>query len=165
MNSVQQYCRGIIDGLQIPGIPQPLIAHTIPDAVENLDGPIAIVQASRMRGKRQTAPRISSAPSPTTAGFKRLDWYVDVHLAYETNADTQTVDQEFAVIADAIMLAYWTTAMPWYIEDLTTGLQTQILQIGEEFDLETPPARAPATLRMLYFRGRLGLSIYEAVQA
>jgi hypothetical protein len=157
LNSVQLYVASLLDGLAIPGNPTPLTAHITPPTVEDLDGPRAYVWGARLNGLRQTAPR--------GPGFKRLNWVVDVYLSYETVPDDPTVDQNFPLIVDAVMNATWQTVMPTFITDPQTGVKSQILQIGEEFELEYPPERTPATLRMLYFTARLGLDVYEAVQA
>jgi hypothetical protein len=125
--------------------------------VEDIDRPKAYVMASRGRVKRQTAPR--------GPGFKWISWTVDVYITYETTPDSPEVDQEMPLIIDAVCTRLWTTTMPLFIDDPTTGQKSQILQIGEEFDIEYPPERTPATLRMLYYTARIGFDIYEAVQA
>lgn len=157
LNSVQTYVRDLLDGLQIPGGGAPLEAYITPPTVEDIDRPKAYVQGARLRGQRQTAPR--------GPGFKRLNWLVDVYITYETTPDSATVDQEMPLIIDAIMSKTWTTVMPLFIQDQVTGVRSQVLAIGEDFELEYPPERTPATLRMLYYAARLGLDIYEAVQA
>jgi len=157
LNSVQTYVRGLLDGLQIPGAGASLEAYITPPVVDDLDHPKAYVLGGRLRGRRQTAPR--------GPGFKYLAWVVDIYITYETVPDSPTVDQEMALIIDAIMNKTWTTTMPLFIQDEVTGVRSQILAIGEDFELEYPPERTPATLRMLYYAARLGLDIYEAVQA
>lgn len=157
LNSIQWHVKNLLDGLVVPGTTQTLEAYITPPAVEELDNPKAYVWGARLVGKRQTMPR--------GAGFKKLTWQVDVYLSYETNPDSPTVDQEFPLIIDLVMATLWATPMPIFITDPTTGLQSQLLEIGEEFQLEYPPERMPATLRMLYYTARLGLTVYEAVQA
>jgi len=157
LNSVQTYVRDLLHDLPIPGGGAPLEAYITPPTVEDIDRPKAYVQGARLRGQRQTAPR--------GPGFKRLNWLVDVYITYETVPDSPTVDQEMPVIIDAIMNKTWTTVMPLFIQDQVTGVRSQILAIGEDFELEYPPERTPATLRMLYYAARLGLDVYEAVQA
>jgi hypothetical protein len=159
LNSVQLYLLDQLDGLDIPGSTQTLDAYITPPATEELDRPKAYLYGARMRGGRQTMPR------GLTGAFKKLNWQVDVYLSYETNPDSGTVDQEFPLIVDAVMWKLWTTTMPLFIADPTTGLKSQILAVGEEFEFEYPPEKMPATMRMLYYTARLGLSIYEAVQA
>lgn len=157
LNSVQYFVRGLLDGLAIPGTTQTLEAYITPPTVDELDNPKAYVLGAHLRGTRQSMPR--------SLGFKKLTWLVDVYLSYETNPDSPTVDQEFALVVDAVMNTAWTTPMNnVFITDPTTGLRSQILAIGEDFELEYPPERVPATLRMLYYTARLGLTVYEAVQ-
>jgi hypothetical protein len=128
-----------------------------PPTIEDLDAPTAYIWAGRLRIKRQTMPR--------GAGFKHLAWMVDIYLAYETNPDSPTVDQEFPVIVDAVMNKLWTTQTPLIITDPVTGQESQLLNVGEDFQFEYPPERTPATLRMLYYSARIGMELYEAVQA
>ncbi len=160
LNSCQIYVQGLLDGLAIPGQAQPLQAYITPPTVEDVDGPRAYIWGGRMRGRRQTAPR----GIPPHAGFKRLDWVVDVYLVDMELPDDPGLDQTFPVLVDAVMRQTWTTVMPTYITDPTTGVLSQILQIGEDFELEYPPERTPATLRTLWYSCRLGLNVYEAVQ-
>lgn len=157
LNSVQEYVLGLLDGLQIPGGGASLEAYITPPVVEDIDNPKAYILGSRLRGRRQTAPR--------GPGFKYLAWVVDIYITYETIPDSPTVDNEMALIIDAIMNKTWMTTMPLFITDSVTGVKSQILAIGEDFELEYPPERTPATLRMLYYAARLGLDVYEAVQA
>lgn len=168
LTSVQLYCKSIIDGLVVPGAPAPIEAFVTPPTVMNLDAPVAFVQGARLRVNRQAAPR--------RAGFKHLAWTVDVFLSYETNPDSTTVDVEFPQIVDAVMAAFWTTTIPTFIDSLGNPItvplgstapagSSQILNTGEDLELEYPPERVPATLRMLYYTCRLGIDIYEAVQA
>jgi hypothetical protein len=157
LNSVQQYVQGLIDGLLVPGSTTPLEAFITPPTVEDLDGPRAYVWGGRLKGNRQTMPR--------GQGFKRLWWYVDVYLVYETTPDSPTLDQEFPLLIDAVMNVAWTTKMTnQFIVDPTTGVRSQILAIGEDFDLQYPPERVPASLRMVWYSAVLTLPIYEAIQ-
>lgn len=162
LNSVQLYIQGLLDGLVIPTIPKPLTAYITPPTVEDADGPKAYVWGARLLGSRQTAPR--------PVAFKHLSWTVDVYLSYETlppnpNDPSENVDQEFPLIIDAVMAKTWYTApMPTIITDPSTGVTSQILAIGEQFQLEYPPERTPSSLRMLYYTARLGFDVYEAVQ-
>ncbi len=174
LNSLQLYTHSIIDGLLIPSVTEPLRAYITPPNIEDLDGPRAYVWGGRLRGRRQTTPR----GAPGQAGFKRLDWVIDVYLSYLTTPDSADIDQQFPLIVDAIMAASWSVRMPLIIDsqgqriltgagpvqDLPPGA-SQIISIGEDFELEYPPERNPANLRMLYYTCRLGLDVYEAVQA
>jgi hypothetical protein len=162
LNSVQLYVNGLLNGLVIPGVQLPLQSYITPPMVEDIDGPRAYVWGGRLRGGRQTMPRFSA--NNQLPGFKKLNWSIDVWLTYETTPDSTTIDQEFPVIVDTILNKTWTTTMPLVIQDPTTQQYSQILAIGEDFELEYPPERAPATLRMVYYTARIGLDVYEAVQ-
>jgi hypothetical protein len=155
--SVQTYVQGLLDGLTIPGLSVPLEAYITPPTVEDIDRPKAYIWGSRLRVQRQTMPR--------GAGFKHLGWMVDIYLVYETNPDSPTVDQEFPAIVDAVMSKLWTTPTPLLITDPLTGVVSQLLNVGENFEFEYPPERTPATLRMLFYSCRIGMELYEAVQA
>lgn len=177
LTSVQLYVKGLIDGLVVQDGIAPIQAFITPPSVDNLDGPKAYVWGGRMNGRRQTMPRVGTpaAIAAGHAGFKRLDWVIDVFLNYEMNPDTPatTLDKDFPLIIDAVLEQVWTTTMPIFIdpdgiptvEPVAGVTYTQILAIGEDFDLEYPPERAPRTLQMLYYSARIGLNVYEAVQA
>jgi hypothetical protein len=156
LNSVQIYVQSLLADLPIPALDRNLEAYITPPTVEDIDRPKAYIYGARLRGMRQSAPR--------GPGFKRLNWMVDVYLSWETMPDEPSVDQEFPLIVDAVMTKTWTTTMPLFITDPTTGVVSQILAIGEDFELEYPPERTPSTLRMLYYTARIGLDVYEAVQ-
>ena len=155
--SVQNYVKDLLDGLPIPGFTQALEAYVTPPTVEDIDSPKAYVWGGRCRGTRQTMPR--------GPGFKHLQWMIDIYLVYETNPDSPTVDEEFPAIVDAVLNKLWTTTTPLFITDPLTGRQSQLLNVGEEWEFEYPPERTPATLRMLYYSARIGMELYEAVQA
>jgi hypothetical protein len=89
---------------------------------------------------------------------------VDVYLAYLDSADSPDLDSTFPLIIDAVMARFWTTTMPLKITDTETGQKSQILAVGEQWDLEYPPERLPATMRMIWSVARLGMEIVEAVQ-
>lgn len=166
LNSVQQFIANQINGLEVPiGGTRPLEAYITPPTVEDLDRPKAYVWGGRCRGRRQTAPRTTSGIGTGKSGFKHLDWTVDIYLAYETTPDSVTADQEFPAIVDAVLAKLWTVPMPTFITDPLTGLVSQIQAVGEEWDLEMLPERTPNTLRMLYYSARIGMNVYEVVQA
>lgn len=177
---MQLYVKGLLDGLPVlSGTVLPVQAFVQPPVLDTLDGPKAYVWGGRLRGQRQSAPRINTPAADLIghSGFKRLNWTIDVFISYEMNPDVPAVDldQDFPMILDAVMWQTWTAPMPIFIdpvgvptsqENFVSGVSyTQILAIGEDFELEYPPERAPATMRMLYYTARLGLDVYEAVQA
>lgn len=165
LNSVQLKVQEILQGLALPGWSQTLQCFITPPVVQDLSGPVAYVWGGKMTGARLAMPR--------GAGFKKLTWTVQVYLAYETTPDdpeappsgAPSVDQAFPLAVDAVMTALWTTPMPVALIDPTTNVTTQMVSIGEQFDLEYPPVHTPATLRMLYFAARLNLQVQELPHA
>jgi hypothetical protein len=165
LNSVQLYVQSLLDGLVVPGEAQPLKAYVTPPVIDKLNGPRAYVWGGRLRGERQTAPR---GPA-----FKHLAWTIDVYVSYLTPPGGALADQQFPLIVDAIMAATWAAKIPLMIDSqgqpVINPLEpppgaSQILNIGEQFELEYPPERNAASLRLLYYTCRLGLDIYEVVQ-
>lgn len=157
LNSVQQYVKGVLNGLIIPNQTQPLEAWVTPPNIENISGPRAYIWGGRMEEKRQTMPR--------GAGFMHLEWTIDTYLLLLENPQNPTIDQNFPLLADTVMTALRTTTMPRVINDPTTGASSQVLSIGERFSWEYPPERATANMRMLLYQARLGVIVEEAIQA
>ena len=166
LDSVQQYVRGLIDGLVIPvtGIP-PLTAWITPPVLEEADGPRAYVWGGRVRGGRQTAPR--------GPGMKRFPWSVDVYLTYRDTPDDALASEPFPKVIDTVLRTFMATTMPLWIDangvpvgpNAGSSTDTQIQAIGESFDLEYPPERLPATMRMVWYSARIALDVLEVVQA
>lgn len=167
--SVQTYVKNLIDGLIInDGIPA-LTAYITPPTVEDLDGPRAYVWGARQKVHRQSMPR--TAPNnASTAGFKFFDYTVDIYLVYLTNPDVASNDTDFPLIIDTVLSQLWNTTMPVFIDASGNVVPSggvgisQILNIGEEWDLDYPPEKTPATLRMLYYTCRIGMMVQEAVK-
>ena len=165
LNSVQIYVSNLLNNLELPLSTAPLEAYITPPTYEDIDRPKAYVWGGRCRGRRQTMPRTTSGRLVDgRSGFKQLDWSVDVYLLYETVPDSATVDQEFPVIVDAVMTALWTTPLNSFITDPTTGVVSEIVSIGEEWDFEMLPERTPNTLRMLLYTARITLTVTEILQ-
>lgn len=166
LDSVQQYCKGIIDGMPLPGVvPGPLTAWITPPVTEKISAPRAYVWGGRLRGRRQTAPR--------GRGMMRLDWTVDVYVAYMSTPDKALQNEPFPKITDAILWQFMTTVMPVFIDvngipmgpNQVNPADTQIQAIGESFDSDYPPERTVSGPRMLWYVQRMGIDVVEVVQA
>lgn len=164
LNTIQTHVQGLINGLDLPGQvdgdghPIPLVAWITPPVVEDITGPRAYVWGGTLQERRQTAPR--------GQGFKKLRWVVDTYLVAAATAADNNLDQEFPLIVDGVMAALRAAPMPILITDPTTGVVSQLLSIGEDFELEYVPERllaAPAG--MLWYSARIGTVVEEALQA
>lgn len=164
--SVSKYVLGIVNGLAVPidGV-DPITAWITPPTLEKADGPRAYVWGGSLRAARQTAPR--------GAGFKKFPWTVSVWLVYLDTPDNARQNEPFPLIIDTVMSAFMDTTMPLFIsaEGVPMGpnavneTDTQIQSIGETFDLDYPPERTPASMKMIWYSARLGLDVLEVVQS
>jgi len=166
LDSLQFYVKGLIDGLAMPpGVPGPLTAWITPPVTEKIASPRAYVWGGRLKGGRQTAPR--------GRGMMRLNWTVDVYVAYMSTPDKAMQEEPFPKVTDAILWTFMTTTMPLFIDaagnpmgpNQVNATDTQIQAIGESFDSDYPPERTVSGPRMLFYVQRMGIDVMEVVQA
>lgn len=155
LNAVQTHVQGLLDGLVAPGMApdEKLDCYITPPTVEALDGPKCYVWGGTGRERRRTMPR--------PIGLKALTWTIDVYLVYETSSEDTNLDQAFPLLIDAVMGALRAAPMPIWITDPTTQARSQLVAIGEDFDLEYPPEMTPATQRLIYYSCRIGATVQE----
>ena len=158
LNTIQTHVAGLLDGLAIPGTTDTLTTYITPPTVEQLDGPRCYVWGGSGRERRQTMPR--------KFGFKQMNWTVDIYLIYLSSTTDPNIDldQAFPVLIDATMAALRAAVMPIIIQDPTTGVQSQLMAIGEDFDLEYPPEVTPDSQRLIYYSCRIAAPVMEVMQ-
>lgn len=159
MNSITQYCYGLLQGLVVPwdGI-APVQAFITPPAPGAFGpAPIAIVAGARMQASRESMPR--------GMGFKNLIWTVEVYLHYQSVPTAQNLDQIFPIIVDAVMQEMWSTTMPVPIEDPTTGAKSKVMSIGERYTVDYPPIRTANKGQTYVYVARLQFEVKELLQA
>lgn len=156
LNSVQQYVKGLLDGIEVPGQEQPLVCYVTPPVLEKPSGPRAYVWGGKVTRDRQTMPR--------GPGFAKFSWIIDIWLISLLNPQADGVDEIFPLVVDAVTNTLATTTMPIVITDPTTGQESQIQAIGESWDLDYPPEHTPATSRMLWYACHIGMDVLEVVQ-
>lgn len=157
MNALLPYVTGVIDGLTVPGGVGTLQAFYVPPIQKPLDGPLAYLQIGPSRVDRQSAPR--------PMAFKRIEWWIEIYLKYLANPDQANLKTAFPLTVDAVLYAYWLTAMPTTITDDTTGRTSQIIAIGEECEILPAPPESPAPFRSMLFDTLLRIQVKEALQA
>lgn len=171
--SVQNYVKGLLDNLAVPGQALPMDFHVAAPALQDMNGPHGYVSGARISAGRQTAPRITYGASYTTAGYKKYPWKVEIYAVYETNADNNpTIDSEFPAILDAIILTLETSRMPQWIDANGVAVPgnvpipggSQIDAIAETWTLDYPPERLPSTLRMIWYAAMYTVDLLEVVQ-
>lgn len=173
VRSVQNYVRGLLDNLPVPGQVKPMDFYIAAPTLQDMDGPHGYISGARVMSGRQTAPRIRAGMAATSAGYRKNPFKVEIYAVYETNAqNNQTLDSEFPAILDAITYVLETTQMPQWIDADGTPVPTntpipgasQIDAIGENWTLDYPPERTPATLRMLWYVALITVDVLEVVQ-
>lgn len=131
LNSVQQYVKGILQGLETP-LTNPLVSVVMPPVLADAaDGPTAYVWGTRLTGARQTSPR--------PFGQMKLVWDCSVALTEAFDQDDPNVEQAFPLVIDQIQALMMTTPLQQkgvYLVDPTTGNKTQLVAIGERFSFE-----------------------------
>ena len=158
MNSILQYMQGLLNGLTIPGQSKPLSTVLVPGMQMPLTGPIALIIPGPVHGERKTAPR-------NQGGLMEAPWWIDVYLKYETNPNAELLDQLFPLIVDAILYACWAPKLPLQITDPTTGRITNLVALGEAFEVDPQPPETPATMRSLLFGALIRIEATEWLQA
>lgn len=156
LNAVQQHVLGLLNNLVVPGQVGTLTAYVQPPTVDELDGARAYIWSPTAQGKRQTMPR--------GRGFSERNWNVHIWLMYLDSTEDENLDQTFPLLIDAVIAALLVDTMPVFITDPTTGAQSQMLAIGEDFSLDNPPARTPNSLQMLLSSALITTTVREAVQ-
>lgn len=175
LNSVQLYVQSLLNGITIPSpgseASSTLECYITPPTLEDLDGPRAYIWGGRQTVRRQTMPR-TQPNDPSTAGFKYFTYTMDIYLSYLTNPNDTDLDQEFPLFVDAVLSVLWNTQIAIFIDPLgnpvavgdQTNEDSQILAIGEQWDMDYPVVKSPATQRMLYYTCRIAMQVEESVK-
>lgn len=157
LNTIQQHVQGLLNGLAIPNQPETLVAYITPPVIEAPDGPRAYVWGGTQKERRSTSPR--------PYGFKRITWMVDIYVIYLTSATDADLDEAFPLCLDAIEAALRAAPMPIPVTDPTTRVVSQLVAIGEDFEMEYLPERLADTGRLLWYTARIGATVMEDVQS
>lgn len=164
LNSVQAYVKGLLNGLALPGGLPALTAYVAAPPVTSEAKPIAFIWASNSRETRHAGPRAQPG-QPSTGGFKKIPYLLEVWILHAEPAGGANRDSQFPSIIDAVTNVFRTTQMPVDITDSITGQKTTLLELGEDIDVDYPPARAIQAQRIYDYRARLTLPIREEIQA
>ena len=131
LNSVQHYVKGLLDNLPTL-MTEPIKAYVQPPQLADAaGGPVAYVWGGRLNVSRQTAPRIR--------GQQNFNWDVSVAVTQAFDQDAPNLESAFPLVLDQIMATVATTPLQVkgvWLTDPDTGVQTQLLSIGEHFSLD-----------------------------
>lgn len=156
LNAVLQHVKSVVDGIAIPLQQKPLNAQVVPPPLEPLSGPMAWITPAPSRGRRQTMPR--------GPGFTGPEWTIDITLDLLSLPTDPNIEQIFPLAVDAVLYALWGATMTTPITDPTTNRTTQLLAIGEDYEVEQGNTVTTANGRAMLFRGRISTTVKEAAQ-
>jgi len=168
--SAQQYLKGKLDGLPMPGGAPNLACYvTPPDPNVESDIPTAYVWPSNGREARDPdfAGSMSRNAGPgTPSGFKTIEHQLDIWVIWFGSDDDDDADTLFPGMVDAIMFALRTdTPNPdEYLTDPWTGQQTQLANVGETIQYQVT-VNSVADQRYLRYDAMLTLPLIEVIQA
>ena len=133
--STQAYIQSLLDGLPMPGNAPDMVAFiTPPDPNVEAGPPTAYIwpvdgNESRNPASGGAIPRNTGPNTP--AGRKPLEHMIDIYVVFFSPDDDPDADAQFPGIIDAVMDALRTSANPVVVTDPYTGLETQLIDVGE----------------------------------
>lgn len=157
LNSVQQYVKSILDGLALPTYQAPLRAYIAPPVPDQQVEPRCYIWGARFQEARQTAPR---GPA-----FKKVTYDLDLYCFVIDDPNSPGVDSRFPVLIDTVQQALRVTTMPIVITDSVTGVSSQVLSVGERFEVRYDTERTLADQRYVRFLALITAYIEEAITA
>ena len=151
VNVVQTHIKSLLSGIPLPYNYPNLVTYITPPNPGKLPGPAAYVWVTTGSNKRQTAPR--------GFGFRKTDWSVSIWLMCPGSATDPDADTKFASVIDTVVEALVTATMPITVTDPVSGLEYQVLAIGEKFTVQQAPVHALADQRLFMYEAMINLTV------
>lgn len=157
----------ILDGLILPGTAGVLSAFiTPPDPRTDAQDPAAYIWSSRGAERRQALPRGNTPGAGSLAGWKEIDHEVSIWLTWFDEDSDSDADTSFPAVLDAVLNALRTSGKsPLYTSDPLTGMQSDLVDIGERMEYELVPPRSTASERFLRYDAQITARVLEFFQA
>lgn len=166
MNSCQLYIKNMINGLTVPGNANSLLAYITPEDPFDDTNPAAYIWPSTGNEDRQAVPRVGAdIYNPTQAGWKTLTHDLDIYLTWFNDDSDPNADISFPAVLDVVMYTYRSSANPAVVADPLTGLQSQLIDVGERMTYRMAGIHATADQRWLRYDAQLTLTIIEELQS
>ena len=164
LNAVQQHVRTILTGMLCTTYgTAPLQAYIAPPIPDTMVTPRCYIWGATFRENRYTAPRINVTPG--TAGFKMVTYQLQHYLFVMDDPNTPGVESRFPVLITQVQELLRTTPMNVHITDPQTGVVTQLLSIGETFQVRYDLERTLKDQRYVRLLAQITATIKEAKQA
>jgi hypothetical protein len=167
LNSVHTALKQILDGLVIPGTAGTLDAYIMPPDPRDEPPPAIYLYPARGPEKRQALPRNQTEGiNSSQAGWKQIDHTVDGYLTWFCENDPAAqVDSAFPAVIDAVMAALREGPSPYYVTDPLTGLQSDLVDIGERMEYDAVAPRTTSAEALLRFDALITIHVLEFFQA
>jgi hypothetical protein len=167
LNTVHQYLKGLLDGIQVPGTAGTIEALITPPDPETEPTPKVYIWGSTHMEDRQASPRVPENGDLTQAGWKNLDHRVDVWVVWFSDEETDAPDMDlaFPAVLDVVCDILRKSPDPVKVVDPLTGMDSELLDIGERMSVDLYPPRGVADQRVLRFDAKIELTILETFQS
>lgn len=166
VNTVMQSILQIVDGLILPGTAGVLEGYITPPDPRDEPPPAIYIWASNGSEHRQALPRGNTPGAGSLAGWKEIEHTVDAYLTWFGEDSDTDADTSFPAVLDAVLSALRTSGQsPLYTSDPLTGMQSDLVDIGERLDYELALPRSTASERYLRYDARITIHVLEFFQA
>lgn len=160
MAAVQEYVKAQLLDLTLQSAAYPrrsLDALITPPNPGFLDRPTAFIWGGHMRESRRTFGR--------GYGFKKIKHDLRIYLVSIEDASDSTADTGFPSVIEAVLTKLRGVGVPTTIYDPTTNAQSQLLAIGEQFDVNFDALRTLQDQRLVRFLALITATVEESVLA
>ena len=166
INSTQLYIKNMLDGLIVPGNSRALEAYITPEDPRDEENPAAYIWPTQGSENRQAVPRVGAdAANPAQAGWKESTHELDVWLTWFNDDSDPNADISFPAVVDVVMYTLRSSANPAVITDPLTGLESQLIDVGERMAYHMAGVHSTADQRWLRYDAQLTLTIIEELQS
>jgi hypothetical protein len=142
-----------LNGLTSLGLPPAIAYITPPAATEMASQPLIYIWGGRWGEARKTVPR--------GGGSKENLYTVDVYLLWSGDSVNPTIDQQFPLFVEAVLQKLRSVAVPTFITDPTTNVQTTLLEVGEKMQVTFELPKTSADQRYLVYEALIACTCSE----
>jgi len=159
VNAVQKLLRDALDALETPNVQlPPAQAWIAPPLPGDAAAPQIYVWGAHWTERRMTGGR-------GAGGSKRRDYDVAIHIYAATVADDPNADSAFPLLIEAVIAKLASLAMPVQLTDDETKAVTQLVEVGERFEVTYGVPRSLQDQRLLWYNCAVTVGAVEMIIA
>lgn len=168
--AVQNYLKGLLDGLQMPGQGVPALAAYITPRDPDVDAKTPKCYIWPLDGDEQRKPKTGGAMGRNTPGNpgarKSVIHQLGLWVVWFLPGGDPDSDILFPGMVDAIMNACRTAyPMPVIVTDPWTEQQSQVVNVGETMRYQVEPPHALKNQRLNRYDGLIRMPVTELIRA